>query len=87
MIDEVSELSHKHTAKPNGLGTIKEKSDEWLDVDVANRLLAQNLRQGQDRFLELILWKPCREWGCVHLYSEDCDQCALAILGVVSQET
>ncbi len=85
MIDEVLEPSHKHTAQPNGLGTKREESDEWLDIDVANRLLAQNLQRGQDRFLELILRKSSREWGRVHLYSEDCDHCALAILGDVSR--
>ncbi len=87
MIDEVPEPSHNHAAKPNGLGTKREESDEWLDVNVANRLLAQNLRRGQDRFLELIPWKSCFEKRRVHLYSEDYDQSALATLGVVSQET
>ena len=61
VIDEVPEPSYKHAAKPNGLGTNREKSDEELDVDVANRFLAQNLRRGQDRFFELIPQKSCRE--------------------------
>ncbi len=87
MIDEIPEPFYKHAAQPNVLETKREESDEWLDVDLANRFLAQNLRRSQDRFLELLQRKSCREWGRIYVYPEDFDHCALAILGVVLQQT
>ena len=86
VIDEIPELSHENAAQPDSLRTEREESHEWLYVDKANRLFAENFQSSPNCLFEIFCGESCREQGCIYFYSKDHHLCPLAIFGVILWE-
>ena len=87
MIDEIQEPFKENAPQPDSLGTEEEKSHEGLDVNEANRFLAEDFQSGPNCLFELVYGESFRELGCIYFYSKDYHLCPLEILGVVLWET